>query len=120
MNITYENNGTDSIYYTYDSSDKLLSMNLNGTEYYYIRNAQEDIIGLFDGTDTQVVSYTYGSWGKLVNINWCLKDTVSVKNLYRYRGYYYDTETGFYSLLSRYYDPEIGRFINADDTSYLF
>lgn len=101
MNITYENNGTDSIYYTYDSSDKLLSMNLNGT-------------------DTQVVSYTYGSWGKPVNINWCLKDTVSVKNLYRYRGYYYDTETGFYSLLSRYYDPEIGRFINADDTSYLF
>ena len=35
-------------------------------------------------------------------------------NPLRYRGYYYDAETGFYYLQSRYYDPAIGRFINAD------
>ncbi|MDT8719735.1 RHS repeat-associated core domain-containing protein [Clostridium sp. 19966] len=89
-------------------------MNLNGVEYYYIRNGQSDIIGLFDKTGAQVVSYTYDTWGKLVSIDGSLKDTVGVKNPYRYRGYRYDTETGLYYLQSRYYNPDWGRFINAD------
>ncbi|MDT8716244.1 DNRLRE domain-containing protein, partial [Clostridium sp. 19966] len=112
--VTYEDNGTDKIYYTYDSAGKLVSMNLNGVEYYYIRNGQSDIIGLFDKTGAQVVSYTYDTWGKLVSIDGSLKDTVGVKNPYRYRGYRYDTETGLYYLQSRYYNPDWGRFINAD------
>ncbi|WP_053243619.1 RHS repeat-associated core domain-containing protein [Clostridium sp. DMHC 10] len=94
-------------------------MNLNGNNYYYIRNAQGDIIGLIDSTGTQVVSYTYDTWGKLISISGSLKDTVGVLNPYRYRGYRYDTETGFYYLQSRYYNPEWGRFINADDTDQL-
>ncbi|MDV3427799.1 MAG: hypothetical protein LIR50_12365, partial [Bacillota bacterium] len=112
--VTYESNGTDKIHYTYDSSGNLVSLNLNGTEYYYIRNAQSDIIGLIDGNGSQVVSYTYDTWGKLISIGGTLKDTVGVKNPYRYRGYRYDTETGLYYLQSRYYNPEWGRFINAD------
>jgi RHS repeat-associated protein len=114
-NVTYESDGTNSIYYTYDSADKLISMNLNGAEYYYIYNAQGDIIGLFDKTGTQVVSYTYDTWGKLISITGSLKDTVGVLNPYRYRGYRYDTETGMYYLQSRYYNPDWGRFINADE-----
>jgi RHS repeat-associated protein len=112
--VTYESNGTDKIYYTYDSSNNLVSMNLNGTEYYYIRNAQGDIIGLFDSAGTQVVSYTYNMWGKLISTTGSLASTVGVKNPYRYRGYRYDTETQLYYLQSRYYNPEWGRFINAD------
>ena len=112
--VTYEDNGTDKIYYTYDASNKLVSMNLNGVEYYYIRNVQGDIIGLFDKTGAQVVSYSYDSWGKLISIDGSLKDSVGVKNSYRYRGYRYDTETGLYYLQSRYYNAEWGRFINAD------
>jgi len=54
--VTYESNATDKIFYTYDAGGKLVSMNLNGIEYYYIFNAQGDIIGLFDSTGTQVVS----------------------------------------------------------------
>ncbi|MEA4827263.1 MAG: RHS repeat-associated core domain-containing protein, partial [Clostridium sp.] len=73
--VTFEDNGTDKIYYTYDDSN-LVSMNLNGTEYYYIRNAQGDIIGLYDKNGTQVVSYTYDSWGKLISIDGSLKDSV--------------------------------------------
>ena len=113
-NVTYETDGTDTIYYTYDNSGNILSMNLNNTEYYYLKNAQGDIIGLTDNTGTQVVSYTYDSWGKLISIDGTLKDTVGVKNPYRYRGYRYDTETGLYYLQSRYYNPEWGRFINTD------
>ncbi|MEA4828253.1 MAG: RHS repeat-associated core domain-containing protein, partial [Clostridium sp.] len=112
--VTFEDNGTDKIYYTYDDDSNLVSMNLNGTEYYYVRNAQGDIIGLFDKTGAQVVSYTYDSWGKLVSIDGTMKDSVGFKNPYRYRGYRYDSETGLYYLQSRYYNPEWGRFINAD------
>ena len=115
------NNDSDKIYYTYDSNNDLVSMNLNGVEYYYVRNGQNDIIGLIDGTGAQVVSYTYDSWGKLISIkdakgNDVTNDTTNVgyKNPYRYRGYRYDTETGLYYLNSRYYNSEWGRFINAD------
>ncbi|QGU96846.1 DNRLRE domain-containing protein [Clostridium bovifaecis] len=112
--VTFEDNGVDKIYYTYDSSDNLVSMNLNGVEYYYIRNAQGDIIGLYDKDGTQVVSYVYDSWGKLISTTETLASTVGAKNPYRYRGYRYDSETGLYYLQSRYYNPEWGRFINAD------
>ena len=119
--VTYEDNGTDEIYYTYDSSGDLVSINLNGVEYYYIRNAQNDIIGLFDSDGNQVASYTYDSWGKLISIKDqngtdITKTTTHVgyKNPYRYRGYRYDSETGLYYLQSRYYNPEWDRFINAD------
>jgi len=113
--VTYETNGIDTIYYRYDSEGNLLSMKLNGNEYFYIRNGQGDITGLFDSNGTQVVSYSYDSWGKLVSIEGSLKETVGQKNPYRYRGYRYDTETGFYYLQSRYYNPEWSRFINADE-----
>ncbi|HBW38388.1 RHS repeat-associated core domain-containing protein [Desulfosporosinus sp. BICA1-9] len=112
--VTLEDNGTDKIYYSYDAAGNLVSMNLNGTEYYYIRNAQGDIIGLFDSAGTQVVGYTYDSWGKLISTDGSLKDTVGAKNPYLYRGYRSDSETGLYYLQSRYYSPEWGRFINAD------
>ena len=60
--VTFESNGTDSTYYTYDAAGDLISLNLNGTEYYCIRNAQGDITGLFNSAGTQVVAYTYDSW----------------------------------------------------------
>jgi len=91
-------------------------MRLNGIEYYYIRNAQGDIIGLFDKSGTQVVSYVYDSWGKVISTTGTLALTVGVKNPYLYRGYRYDDETGLYYLQSRYYNPEWCRFINADAT----
>ncbi|MHC1731936.1 MAG: DNRLRE domain-containing protein [Bacteroidales bacterium] len=112
--VTYEDNGTDKIYYTYDSANDLVSMNLNGTEYYYIKNGQGDVLGLIDSNGIQVVSYTYDSWGKLISTNGNLASTLGIKNPYRYRGYRYDTETQLYYLQSRYYNPEWGRFISAD------
>lgn len=117
--VTYESDGTHAIYYTYDAQDKLVSMNLTeagvSTEYYYIRNVQDDIIGLLDKDGNQVVTYTYTAWGEVLEIDGSLKDTVGVLNPYRYRGYRYDTETGFYYLQSRYYNPQWGRFLNADE-----
>lgn len=111
--VIFEDNGTDKIHYTYGGK-YVVSLNFNGTEYYYLRNAQNDIIGLIDGNGNEVVKYTYLTYGKLLSIEGSLKDTLGVKNPYRYRGYRYDTDTGLYYLKSRYYNPEWGRFLNAD------
>ena len=117
--VVLENAGINSIYYSYDADDKLVSMTLNNTEYFYVRNGQGDITGLIDMAGTQVVSYVYDTWGKLVSVEGSLKDSVGLKNPYRYRGYRYDTETGLYYLQSRYYNPEMGRYINADDVEFI-
>ena len=61
-----------------------------------------------------MVNYTYDSWGKLVSVSGSMTSTLGAKNPFRYRGYYYDTETGFYYLTTRYYDPATCRFINVD------
>ena len=106
--------GNDRFDFFYDENGLLLGFSYNGAKYYYIRNLQSDIIGILDNSGNQVVSYTYDSWGKLISIEGSAKDTIGVQNPFRYRGYYYDTETGFYYLNSRYYDPMVGRFLNAD------
>ena len=61
-----------------------------------------------------VVSYSYDSWGKVLECSGAAAEILGELNPFRYRGYVYDSETGFYYLNSRYYDPETGRFINAD------
>ena len=67
-----------------------------------------------DGSGTRVVEYTYDAWGKLISTTGTLASTLGANNPFRYRGYYYDTETGLYYLTTRYYDPEVCRFISAD------
>jgi RHS repeat-associated protein len=115
-NITSQSDGTNTIDFTYDGN--LEYMTLNGTKYTYETNAQGDVTGLVDSGGSEVVTYTYDTWGKLLGIGGPLASTVGVLNPFRYRGYYYDTETGLYYLQSRYYDPEFGRFISKDDPSY--
>ena len=100
--------------YSYDASGDVISVNYNGTEYFYLRNGQNDIVGLMDGSGTRVVEYTYDAWGKLISTTGTLASTLGANNPFRYRGYYYDTETGLYYLTTRYYDPEVCRFISAD------
>ncbi|MBY6801068.1 DNRLRE domain-containing protein [Clostridium botulinum] len=113
--VIYNNDGEEEeIYYTYDGDDRLVSLNFKGQEYYYVRNAENDIIALTDNSGKVVVSYAYDSWGKLLGIEGELKDTLGVKNPYRYKGYRYDSETGLYYLKARYYNPELGRFISVD------
>ena len=62
-----------------------------------------------------MVEYTYDIWGELVSITGTSADTVGAINPLRYRGYYYDTETELYYLQSRYYSPDLMRFISQDD-----
>ncbi len=103
-----------SLLFSYDANGQAVSVNYNGTEYYYLRNGQNDIVGLMDESGVRVVEYIYDAWGKLISTTGTLATTLGADNPFRYRGYYYDTDTGLYYLKSRYYDPEICRFINAD------
>ena len=110
--------GDNRFDFFYDENGLLLGFSYNGAKYYYIRNLQSDIIGILDNSGNQVVSYTYDSWGKLLSIEGSAKDTIGVQNPFRYRGYYYDTETGFYYLNSRYYDPAVGRWLSPEPNVY--
>ena len=64
---------------------------------------------------TEVVAYTYDTWGNILSVTGSRAATVGADNPFRYKGYYWDEETGLYYLNQRYYNPEWGRFINADD-----
>ena len=106
--------------FSYDSSGSVVAVDYstdNGSTfntYYYLRNAQNDIVKLIDNSGSTVVEYCYDSWGKLLSTSGSLASTLGKNNPFRYRGYVYDEETGFYYLQSRYYNPEVGRFISSD------
>ena len=106
--------GSNKLLFSYDANGNAVAVNYNGTYYYYVRNGQNDVIRLIDGSNNTVVEYTYDSWGRLLSCTGSLASTLGTQNPFRYRGYVYDTETGLYYLQTRYYDPEVGRFINAD------
>ena len=112
--LVYWTDGENIQKFTYDPDGIALGVNLNGTDYYYLYNAQGDVIALYDSTGTIVVEYVYDSWGKVLSVSGSEANTIGALNPLRYRGYFYDTDLGFYLLETRYYDPETGRFINAD------
>ena len=99
-----------------DGSQPFAMIYKHGSEtelYYYLVNAQGDVAAILDSSGTMVASYNYGAWGSCTVYN-SSDAAIGDLNPLRYRGYYYDAETGFYYLQSRYYDPAICRFINAD------
>ncbi|MGO5166250.1 RHS repeat domain-containing protein, partial [Candidatus Paralachnospira sp. LCP21S3_H12] len=106
--------GSTRLDFFYDANGLPLGFKKNGTVYYYILNLQGDVVGILDREGTQVVGYRYDPWGKLLSCTGELADSIGAINPLRYRGYYYDSESGLYYLNSRYYDPETGRFLNAD------
>ena len=106
---------TESIDFFYDESGRPFAMTYEksgetvGT-YYYVLNLQGDVVKLVDVSGAEVASYEYDAWGNVLSQSGSMAST----NPLRYRGYYRDSETGFYYLQSRYYDPAMHRFINAD------
>ena len=106
--------GSDTLYFTYGVLGPT-TVTWNGTTYYYALNAQGDVIGIFDESGNSVVTYNWdNAWGYNPVPEGTLAATLGTLNPLRYRGYVYDAETEYYYLQSRYYDPEIGRFLNVD------
>lgn len=119
-NITFEKMGNSMIYYIRNTAGELLGLKYNNQLYYYKKNYQQDIIGIYNSSYEEIVKYKYDSWGNIISItdnnNQEITDVTNIGliNPFRYRSYYYDTETNLYYLNSRYYNPKWGRFINAD------
>ena len=111
--------GTNSLTFKFDSNGDYFGFTYNGTPYYYVKNLQGDVVAIANNAGTIVVRYYYDAWGKLLSYTDTSGANIATINPIRYRSYYYDTETGFYYLQSRYYDPEIGRFISPDDPDTL-
>ena len=91
-------------------------LRVNGKrDYFYLYNGLGDVTGLVDSSNQVVVRYQYNSWGKVTSTQDTSGVSLATLNPFRYRKYVYDPETGLYCLGSRYYDPEVGRFVNVDD-----
>jgi len=105
---------TYDLYYLYDESGSVAGLIYNNQHYYFQKNLQGDVIRILNNYGTVVVEYSYDAWGKVISTTGSMASTLGQYNPFRYRSYYYDTETGFYYLQSRYYDPTVGRFLNAD------
>ena len=104
-------------YYYYGENGNPVAWRYNDTLYYYILNQQGDIMGFTDEDGEEEVSYYYDAWGDILDYGG--DSEIAEANSLLYRGYVYDWETELYYLQSRYYDPVVGRFLNADDTDYL-
>ena len=110
-----------TVQFVYDAEGKPFLLRLNGkTDYFYLYNGLGDVVGLIDSSNKVVVRYQYNSWGKVTSSEDTSGVSLATLNPFRYRKYVYDPETGLYCLGSRYYDPEVGRFVNADDPGTIF
>ena len=98
----------------YDNEDSVCGIIFNAMPYFFLKNLQGDVIAITNRDGEVVARYTYDAWGKVTSITGTIT-AIAEYNPFRYRSYYYDTETGLYYLQSRYYDPETGRFVNADE-----
>ena len=109
------------IAYLYDQSSMVgmeLTKNNQSTLYYFQRNLLGDVVAIYDTNGTLKVRYIYDAWGNCTIASGSDMQ-LAIANPIRYRGYYYDQDTGLYYLNARYYSPELRRFISPDDTAYL-
>lgn len=123
VRTTTGNTGTTktTVQFVYDAEGKPFLLRLNGkTDYFYLYNGLGDVTGLVDSSNQVVVRYQYNSWGKVTSTQDTSGVSLATLNPFCYCKYVYDPETGLYCLGSRYYDPEVGRFVNADDPGVIF
>lgn len=118
-----QSDGTDTLEFIYDDGG-LSGIKHGNNQYVYRKNVQGDITHIFQITGELAAYYIYDAWGNHTVIGSdgnTITDAAHIGNLnpFRYRSYLYDRETKLYFLQTRYYDPEIGRFISQDSVSYL-
>ena len=117
--IIFEKRPNSVLYYMYDNSG-VIGFEYNNNRYFYLKNMQNDIIGITNDSGALLVSYSYDSWGKVLSITDSEgnivtdSNNIGIINPFRYRSYYYDNETELYCLNNRYYNPEWGRFLSPD------
>ena len=124
--LMHETRGEKVFDYCYDANGQLYAVSYKANSstdavtYYYAHNWRGDITSIYDGDGNMVAKYEYDDWGNVLTVtdasNSEITNPAHIANLnpFRYRSYYYDSESGLYYLMSRYYDPVTHRFVNAD------
>ena len=111
-----EGEAEHTIAWNYGSNGMMLGFTLtngiNVSSYFYLRNVQGDVVGIYDTSGAIVAKYEYDAWGNQLTTQ--VEGSIGELNPIRYRGYYYDNETDYYYCQSRYYNPEWCRWISAD------
>ena len=106
--------------FTYDSNNQLVGLTTEEGNYFYIRDITKNIVGLIDSNGEYVVKYEYDAWGNILKVEKCVPSCIAADhNPFKYKGYYYDDETQLFYCNSRYYSPELCRFISPDSIEYL-
>ena len=108
--------GDSILVFMYDNNGDIFGFIDGGTEYYYVKNAQNDVTAIASADGTIIANYYYDSWGQITEVTG--NTEIAEINPIRYRSYYYDSETEWYYLNTRYYSPELCRFINSDEYVY--
>ena len=116
---THTGTNNYTIEYYYDSNDNIIGFTYNGSKFLYLKNLQNDIIGIIDSSNNIVVKYYYDAYGRVIKSIDTSGINLSSINPFRYRSYYQDNETGWYYLNSRYYNPLTNRFITMDQIEFL-
>ena len=116
-NVIEQTDGTTTLHFFYGSNGEVIGFRYNGNDYFYVKNAMGDIAAVTDSDKNIVAEYRYDPWGKVIDEE--NLTAIGTLNPFRYRSYYYDSDIKMYYLQSRYYDVEVGRFINCDDVNYI-
>ena len=122
--ILAEETGGVKTVFIYNDENELIGFEYQGNYYFYEKDLLGNISNIIDTNGTIMVTYKYDAWGNWINKTSAsngtsLGNTLLLVNPFIYKGYYYDKETDWYYLKSRYYCPKISRFINMDSTNYL-
>lgn len=115
--LTKIEDGVEKVYtlaFMYDNNGDAFGFTCNGETYYYVKNAQNDVIMITDADGQAVVLYQYDAWGKITQCFDGTEEEISLINPLFYRSYYLDLEMEMYYLNARYYLPMFHRFLNAD------
>ena len=119
-NLFYLKKDNNEFDFLYDENNLLYGFILNKSDiYYYLYDIFSNILGILDSQGEIIVSYEYDAFGKIVNTKDLTSIQLGTTNPFKYKGYYYDNETQLYWLSSRYYSPELGRFLQVSDVSEL-
>ncbi len=116
--ITEYGTNVERVDYLYDENGTLYGLLWNNNKYFYVRDHLQNILGIIDSTGTLVVKYNYTAYGRSISTTGTQANSIGRYNRMRYKGYYYDSETGFYYCHSRYYVPEWCRFLTPDHISF--
>lgn len=112
--LTAQTCGDNTWYFRYDG-DTPIGFEYNDSQYYYVTDLLGSIIAVLDADGEIAAEYSYDAWGNCTIIN--NKNDIAYTNPLRFKGYYYDSDTGLYCIQSRYYDSKTGRYINANSAN---